>query len=276
MSTDDGPGIRPARICLFALTGMGNAVVRALVAARMPPALVVTRPERDAFPHYDEGQLVQELDALGIPFGFEAKGEGLAREQNFDLVLAATYHRRIDPDLRDRAPWALNIHPSLLPAYKGPVPFYWVLRDGQARTGVTVHRLEDEMDSGDIVWQRAIEIAARETQGSLRRRLAELAGTAAVEVAGMVGSGRLHPLPVAAGPGSRQSRPDIRERTLDNRLTSAEVERRVRALSPHPGALYEGRRVAGLAEQAHEGRQDGEIVQLASRDGEVRLRLIDG
>ena len=67
----------------------------------------------------------------------------------------------------------LNLHPSLLPAYRGPVPLFWQLRDGHASTGVTLHRLDEGADTGDIVAQSAVPFPDGLTRDALEARLAE-------------------------------------------------------------------------------------------------------
>lgn len=69
----------------------------------------------------------------------------------------------------------LNVHPSLLPEYRGPNPLYWVLERRERRTGVTVHILEARVDAGPVVVQEAVDIAADDTERSLRDRTGALA-----------------------------------------------------------------------------------------------------
>lgn len=75
-----------------------------------------------------------------------------------DAAVVACFTRRIPAALLRVPPLGfLNLHPSLLPAYRGPVPVFWQLRDG-AQTGVTVHIMDEDLDTGDIVAQAAIDL----------------------------------------------------------------------------------------------------------------------
>ncbi|MBT5875145.1 MAG: hypothetical protein HOH43_17130, partial [Candidatus Latescibacteria bacterium] len=71
---------------------------------------------------------------------------------------------------------ALNVHPSLLPANRGPDPLFWVFRNGDVETGVTVHSMNDVFDGGDIVMHQAIPVENGITEASLRRLCADAGG----------------------------------------------------------------------------------------------------
>ena len=89
----------------------------------------------------------------------------------------------------------VNVHPSLLPAYRGPNPFYWVLANGEARTGVSLHMIDEGIDTGDLLLQEELEIRPGETEHSLQRRATELAGRMALEAVRGLGAGTLSPKP---------------------------------------------------------------------------------
>ncbi len=70
----------------------------------------------------------------------------------------------------------LNVHPSLLPANRGPEPLFWTFREGLQQTGVTIHMMDEGMDTGDIVAQKAIEIPDGISYAQLEARCATLGG----------------------------------------------------------------------------------------------------
>ncbi len=76
-----------------------------------------------------------------------------------DLLTVSCFPRRLPPGLLGIAPLgALNLHPSLLPAYRGPDPLFWIYRDGERQAGVTVHQITPELDAGDILSQQAVSL----------------------------------------------------------------------------------------------------------------------
>ena len=116
--------------------------------------------------------------------------------ETFDLFVLASYGRILPGELL-RAPrlGALNVHPSLLPRYRGATPIQNALRDGVTETGVTIMLMDEGMDTGDIVLQNAISIGPDETYGVLHDRLA-IAGAQLLEAAiELLAEGRATPFP---------------------------------------------------------------------------------
>ena len=107
-----------------------------------------------------------------------------------DLIVVANFSRILRPPLLDIPPHGcINVHPSLLPKYRGPEPFYWVLKYRERETGVTVHYVDAGIDSGDIILQRAIPIGPGETERSLRDRSAEVGAGAVLEAVRLIDAG---------------------------------------------------------------------------------------
>lgn len=105
----------------------------------------------------------------------------LLREDPPDLILSVFYRSLLPAEVLAAARIAaVNLHPSLLPAYRGRSPVNWVLVRGERETGITLHHMTARADAGDIVAQRRVEIAPRETALSLYRKL-EREGTALLE-----------------------------------------------------------------------------------------------
>ncbi|HEX9376001.1 MAG TPA: formyltransferase family protein [Actinomycetota bacterium] len=99
------------------------------------------------------------------------------REANPDVLLSVSTPQRIDPDILQMPSLvAMNIHWALLPEYAGIAPYFWVLRHGESRTGLTVHVMAPELDVGPILRQREVEIRPDDTSLSLQLRLARAGG----------------------------------------------------------------------------------------------------
>lgn len=85
-----------------------------------------------------------------------------------DLIIVSSYDTKIPPAIRTIPKYgAVNLHPSLLPKYRGACPEFWAIRNGDGETGVTLHYLSDTFDSGDIIAQERIPLDLCETLGSL-------------------------------------------------------------------------------------------------------------
>lgn len=224
-------------IVLFALTGLGNSVLRALAEIGQRPSLVVTRQETGIYPYYDETQLRIDAGRLKIPLLIGEEGEKEAIRLRPDVLFSATYHRLISNDVIAAAGQAFNLHPSLLPSYPGKNPFYWVLINGESATGVSIHRLTDRFDAGEIVMQRKAAIQSDETQGSLRLKLALLAGEMTKEFCTRLDSSNFLPVLGRSSEKGCFSQVTDTDRMLDLKNSAEMICRQVRALTPWPRAI---------------------------------------
>ncbi len=92
-----------------------------------------------------------------------------------DVICVACYSRRVPKVVLDvPALGCLNVHPSLLPANRGPVPLFWTFREGARQTGVTIHLMDEHMDTGDILAQASIEVPDGISYAQLEARCALL------------------------------------------------------------------------------------------------------
>jgi methionyl-tRNA formyltransferase len=93
-----------------------------------------------------------------------------------DVLLVASYDTKIPQELLEIPKIAaVNIHPSLLPSYRGACPEFWAIRNGDLKTGVTLHDLTERFDDGDIIMQREIRILPHDTLGTLLYKISALA-----------------------------------------------------------------------------------------------------
>jgi methionyl-tRNA formyltransferase len=148
---------------------------------------------------------------------------------------------------------ALNVHPSLLPAYRGAAPIQAALRDGCTRTGVTVIWMSERMDAGDIALVREVDIAPTDDFGSLHDRLADVGAEALARALARLAAGTLTRAPQdeARATFTKPIAKDDQRLRLDDARHAVNV---VRSLSPKPGAWLElgGKRVKILEARAEE------------------------
>jgi methionyl-tRNA formyltransferase len=132
--------------------------------------------------------------------------------------------------LLDRALW-LNVHPSLLPRWRGAAPIERALMAGDPRTGVTIHRTTAELDAGPIAAQEAFDIAPDDDAGAVYARSAEIAARLIGDV---LPEPEFHPQPDDGATYAEKI--TAADRDLDLTRPAAELVNHVRALSPHMGA----------------------------------------
>ena len=168
------------------------------------------------------------------------------RNLRVDLIVVASYGKILQQAVLDIPPrGAFNVHPSLLPLYRGATPLQAQIRDRVAETGVTIIAMDAGMDTGDILLQERTPMSARETYGELEARLAMLGAQLLMRAIEMEESGKL-----ARTPQSQHASPEQIEATLTRPLRNADlqidwrqsascVDAFVRSLSPQPAARGE-------------------------------------
>jgi folate-dependent phosphoribosylglycinamide formyltransferase PurN len=106
----------------------------------------------------------------------------------------------------------VNVHPSLLPKFRGPMPIFWALYEGRRTTGVTIHKMSEQVDAGDIIDQFEVPIQAGENEQSLQQRLFRAAAERLPGVLKDYARGCLAPRPQPEGQGSYQGYPTPQQR----------------------------------------------------------------
>ena len=118
------------------------------------------------------------------------------RAAGIDLIVVAGFNRILKRDLIQTPPLGcINVHPSLLPKYRGPDPCYWVLRNREPVSGVTVHLITEKIDAGDIIAQREFAVDAAETEQSLRAKATRVASELLLDTLSALTRGTAAPVP---------------------------------------------------------------------------------
>lgn len=159
------------------------------------------------------------------------------RETRPDLLVVVAFGAILKPALLLLAPGgAINVHASLLPAYRGAAPIARALEAGESFTGVTTMHLNEEMDAGDMILQRCVAVAPEENAGELSARLAAAGAELLAETLRRLeggGAPRIAQDPSRATFARRLAKEDGR---LDWSLGSIALHNLVRAMTPWPGA----------------------------------------
>jgi methionyl-tRNA formyltransferase len=154
-----------------------------------------------------------------------------------DLLVVAAYGR-ILPNAVLAAPrlLPLNVHASLLPHHRGAAPIEGAILAGDHKSGVTIMRVTEQMDAGPILLQQSLELAADETQGSLKAKLAELGAAALIETLGLIRRGELIETPQDEALVTSTRPVTKQDAQIDWRAEAESIERMVRAYDPWPTA----------------------------------------
>jgi methionyl-tRNA formyltransferase len=249
------------RIGVAATAPFGADVLERL-AARYEVSFLLTRPDRPS----GRGRRVaappakRTAERLDIPvLQPERLDESLEIPEA--TIVAVAYGVLVPRALLERHTW-LNVHPSLLPRWRGAAPVERAIMAGDCKTGVTIIRLTEELDAGPIAAQRAFPVEPEDDAGSVY----EKAAAVAVELLDEV----------LDEPTFREQPPDgvsyaeklgSRDRELDLGAPPEETLNRIRALSPHIGARAElhGRPVTIWRARIEDGRLEPVEVQPDGR-----------
>jgi len=189
MSTHGG-SIRGVRkhLCLF---GPKACVVLAMRSVQAKVASILHTPQKEG-PFFSIRQVAKTFK---IPFYRVARVNDSAfhtilDQHGPDLLISLSCPQIIGKKIRERmAAGCINVHGSPLPKYRGLMPAFWVLCNGEERTAVTVHDLEAKLDDGAILIQTEVEIAPEETWDSLVRKTKRAGAEALVEAVMQIKSG---------------------------------------------------------------------------------------
>jgi len=207
--------------------------------------LVITQPDRRA----GRGSHLTPppVKIAAQQFGFDiaqpttrAELETLLVEGEFQIAVIVAYGRILTPAMLDVVPFGfLNVHFSLLPRWRGAAPVERAIASGDARTGVTLMKIDEGLDTGPILGEIATPIGPIETGGSLTARLAFLGAALIDDTLPEYLNGRRRPVPQITSGASHAGMLTKAEGLLTASVPAIDAERRIRAFSPRPGAWVE-------------------------------------
>jgi methionyl-tRNA formyltransferase len=165
--------------------------------------------------------------------------EVLTRLQEWqpDLIIVVAYGKMLPNTILEFPPHGcMNVHASLLPKYRGAAPIQWAIAQGERETGVTIMRISERMDAGDILLQRTLPIEKSDTGGSLHDKLSHLGAEALKEALQLFKQGQLS--------ARQQNESEVTYAPIikkeDGRIDWTQealvIERRIRAFNPWPSA----------------------------------------
>ncbi|MEP6892641.1 MAG: methionyl-tRNA formyltransferase [Gaiellaceae bacterium] len=223
-----------ARIAVAATAPFGAAVLERL-AARHEIAALLTRPDapRGRGRKFAAPPAKDTAVRLGIPT-LQPEQPVAGLDLGAPIVVVCAYGLLIPEELLDERLW-LNVHPSLLPRWRGAAPVERAILAGDAQTGVSIHRTVKELDAGPVAAMRAFPIGPDDDAGSVFARAAEVAG----DLLDALLDGPIEFEPQPDDGVTYAEKITAADRALDLAAPADELICRVRALSPHIGARAE-------------------------------------
>ena len=271
------------RIVFMGTPDFSVPVLQALHDAGHEIAAVYTQPPRPAGRGKKDrpGAVHARALDLGLPVRHPISLKGDAAQADFaaldaDIAVVVAYGLILPQAVLD-APrhGCLNIHASLLPRWRGAAPIHRAIMAGDAQTGICIMRMEAGLDTGPVLLRDATAIGAEETTGSLHDRLSAMGAALIVETLDRLPD--LSPVPQPDAGVTYAAKIDKAEARIDWTAPATEVDRRIRGLSPFPGAWCEigGERVKLLGSRVTDGQGDpGQVLAgltVACGEGAVAI-----
>ncbi len=233
-------------------------------------------------------------EAAGIPVFEPERVRGETFLEAFrslapDMVVLVAFGQILPGDIiKGPTLGCLNVHPSLLPRYRGAAPINWAIINGEKKTGVTIMVMDEGVDSGDILLQEEAAIGPDETFGELSSRLAEMGARLLVDAVEQVVSGTARPAPQDASAATDAPRLTQESGLIDWTRSPEEIVNLVRGLSPAPGAycflrerklkifhaLAGKEPASGEKEPGRVGRLFESGLQVMAGDGHIYLQEV--
>jgi methionyl-tRNA formyltransferase len=230
------------KIVFFGTSEFGAVILEKLIKNRYRPILVVTAPDKPAgrkqIPLPPPVKITAQNYNVSV-FQPENMGALKLKIKNLmpNLIIAAAYGRIIPQEILDLpSQGSLNVHPSLLPKYRGPSPIQTAILNGDKETGATIILMTPRIDAGPVLAQKKTIIGSNETAKELQDRLADLAGELLVDVLPDWTAGRIK-LRTQKEKEATYTKTLKRENgEIDWKEPLEKIERQIRAFYPWPGS----------------------------------------
>lgn len=289
-----GPARSALRVAFAGTPEFAAVALAAIHEAGFTVPLVLTQPDRPAGRgmKLTPSAVKQFALAQGLPV---AQPQGLRLDGRFadDAEAAQSALQQAAPDVLVVAAYGLilprwvlglprlgclNIHGSLLPRWRGAAPIHRAIEAGDAETGITVMQMDEGLDTGDMLLVAPEPIHPDDTTGRLHDRLAALGARLIVQALDDAALGRLHPVEQPEAGVTYAHKIGKAEGAIDWRLPAAQIERRVRAFDPFPGASFacggETVKLWQAALRPDVAAQPGTVVQAG--DGRLTVACGEG
>lgn len=196
-----------------------------------------------------------------------------------DVIIVIAYGKILPKAILDIPKYGcLNVHGSLLPAYRGAAPIQYAIKDGVAESGVTIMLLDEGMDTGAILKEARISLDAKETTGTLFDKLSTLGAEALLPVVADL------PAYLAKATAQDESKATYTAKigkelaAIDWTQPAVVIERLIRTLDPHPGAytLYDGKRLKIWSADVVDGTEAAPGMVLSVTKKQFTVQTGDG
>ncbi|MDX3071011.1 methionyl-tRNA formyltransferase [Streptomyces sp. NPDC088354] len=266
------------RVVMFGYQTWGHRTLQALLESDHEVVLVVTHPRSEhAYEKIWDDSVAELAEKHGVPVLLRNRPDDpelleAVRAAAPDIIVANNWRTWLPPEIFDLPPHGtLNVHDSLLPAYAGFSPIIWALINGEDRVGVTAHRMDAELDAGDILLQRSTPVGPRDTATDLFHRTVDMISPLVRESLDLIASGTAQWQPQDRSRASFFHKRSVEDGRIDWNWPAEDLERLVRAQSdPYPNAFtyHRGERIRIVSAAVSRARYGGTPGRVFIREGD--------
>ena len=232
------------RVVFMGTPDFAVGTLEAIIEAGHEVALVVTQPDKpkgrgNVMPcsPVKECALAHNLPVFQPKKIRESENVEYVRSFNPDIIIVVAFGQILSKDILDMPKYGcVNVHASLLPKYRGSAPIQWAVINGDDVTGVTTMRLDEGVDTGDMIAKRQVRLSDDETGGSLFDKLAVVGAELCVETMKMIEDGTAEYTPQNSEESTHVGKIGKELGAIDWTKPAVQIERLIRGLNPWPSA----------------------------------------
>lgn len=232
------------RIIFMGTPDFSVGTLETLIAAGQEIVLVVTQPDKPRgrgkamqFPPVKEAALKHNLEVYQPGRVREPECVEYLRKYEPDMIVVVAFGQILPKEILDMPKYCcVNVHASLLPKYRGAAPIQWAVINGEQVTGVTTMRMDEGLDTGDMILKTELALEAEETGGSLFDKLAEAGAALCVKTLEEIEAGTAVYTPQNHEEATHTAMIQKQMGKIDFTKSAVEIERLVRGLNPWPSA----------------------------------------
>lgn len=232
------------RIIFMGTPDFSVGTLEALIAAGHEIALVVTQPDKPKgrgktmqFPPVKEAALKHSLEVYQPKRIREPECVEHLRSYDPDIIVVVAFGQILPKEILNMPRYCcVNVHASLLPKYRGAAPIQWAVINGEQVTGITTMRMDEGLDTGDMILKTEVKLDKEETGGSLFECLAEAGAALCVETLKEIEAGTAVYTPQNHEEATHTTMIKKQMGEIDFTKSAVEIERLIRGLNPWPSA----------------------------------------
>lgn len=274
----DFPEVKKLKIIFVGTGDFADLILKGLLLLELNIPLIITEkiqssgrnkiiaPPVAKIAHDFEKNLIETDDIKKLTEGI--------KKISPDILIVADFGQKIPDEILKTARLAINLHPSLLPKYRGPSPIQTAILNGEKGTGVSIIKMSAKIDQGPIIAQEKIEISDSDTTPSLKSKLSNLALNMLLKLLPKLATGQIEFNAQDEKEATYTKKFGKADGQIDWQKSPEEIDRQIRALYPWPGSftMVDNKRL--IIHHAH--LENGKLVlDIVQSEGKKPMSLKD-